>query len=270
MTLGQSNDEGGSTGAALDHTPHAARYNLRDYGGYRTTDGSRLKTGMLFRSGQLDHAAAADEGLLARMGIDQVIDFRGRDEVAAAIPAAFSGFAGTVFFASDPDNTVPHAMGRLAAAGSAAQVGELMCDVYRRLVRSGRFIETMRGYFHALAASRGATLVHCFAGKDRTGLAVALFQQTMGVERGDVVSEYLLTNAMGEARIAAGAQALQKQAPAGTPDWVFREVMSVNEAFLDAGFAEIEGRWGSTEAYIQETTGMDPAALAELRNRYCA
>jgi protein tyrosine/serine phosphatase len=160
-------------------------------------------------------------------------------------------------------------MDRMAAAGSAAQIGELMSDVYRRLVRSGRFIETMRGYFQALAASQGATLVHCFAGKDRTGLAVALFQQTMGVERADIVSEYLLTNAMGEARIAAGARALQKQAPAGTPDWVFREVMSVNEAFLEAGFAEIEGRWGSVEAYILETTGMDPAALAVLRSRYC-
>jgi hypothetical protein len=45
--------------------------------------------------------------------------------------------------------------------------------------------------------------------------------------------------------------------------------MSVNEGFLEAGFDEIEGRWGSTEAYIRATTGMDPAALDVLRSRYC-
>jgi protein-tyrosine phosphatase len=270
MTPEQSSEQGGNRGAALDRTPHAARYNLRDYGGYRTTDGSLLKTGVLFRSGQLDHAAAEDQGLVARMGIDRVIDFRGRDEVAASIPAAFAGFAGSVFFATNLDNPVPHAMDRLAAAESPARVGELMSDVYRRLVRSGRFIETMRGYFHALVASEGATLVHCFAGKDRTGLAVALFQHVMGVDRADIVGEYLLTNAMGEGRIAIGAEALQRQAPDGTPNWLFREVMSVNEAFLDAGFAEIESRWGSVEAYIVEATGMNQAALADLRARYCA
>ncbi len=113
-TVGDNSSESRSFASpCTGHTINAAKYNLRDYGGYVTGSGGRLRRGGLFRSGQLDHVGRDDHSLLQRLGVGAIVDLRGPAELGEGDSPAFEGFTGKVLFAEAVDNLVPHSMDHL-------------------------------------------------------------------------------------------------------------------------------------------------------------
>ena len=255
-----------------EHTVNAARYNLRDYGGFATRTGGRLRTGGLFRSGQLDNVGVDEHGLLQRLGIGSIIDLRGPAELGEGGSPAFEGFAGKVLFAKAADNLVPHSMKHLVGVKSPDEVAAQMISVYRRLPFSERFRQALTNYFDALGGVGDdvgpATLIHCFAGKDRTGIAVGLFLHLAGVHEDDIYADYLATNDMGEERIALGLPHLNARAGGEAPEWVLREVMAVRPDYLAAMFKEVAKRSGDPAKFLAAATGRTPAELAAIVERW--
>ncbi|HMO67720.1 MAG TPA: tyrosine-protein phosphatase [Novosphingobium sp.] len=251
--------------AALPLSPHAARYNLRDYGGYAVASGGRVRQGLLLRSGQLDDALPADEGLLARLGVQTVIDLRSASEIGQTKAGAYHGFAGRVCTAACEDGVIPHAIKGLIGLGRAEDVAAKMIETYRLLPGSPRFREGLTHYFAALAEPGGATLIHCFAGKDRTGLAVALLHLVLGVHRDDMVHDYLLTNSCGEERIAAGIAVLRRQSAADVREDVLREAMGVRADYLAAALAVIGEEAESPATWVGQVTGLGESGLERIR-----
>ena len=101
MTPASRKPADGSRGDAPNYpefatAPAAPTFNLRDFGGYRVPGGGALRRGLLYRSAQLCRAEEAESGLLARLGIATVIDFRGSAERNGARGAAFEGFVGRI------------------------------------------------------------------------------------------------------------------------------------------------------------------------------
>jgi protein tyrosine/serine phosphatase len=126
-------------------------------------------------------------------------------------------------------------------------------------------------YFEALATTDGAIVVHCAAGKDRTGLIVALTHKLAGVHDDDIVADYLLTNDAGrfEAHGAQWAKIIgQERGREPTLD-VMKYVMGVQAEYLDRSFASIEAR-GGLERYMRETLGVDAARRAQIERRLFA
>lgn len=259
-----------TSNAAASLSPNAARYNLRDYGGYAMADGARLCTGRLLRSGQLDDALPNDRGLLARLGVTEVIDLRSAGEAGNAAELAYAGFAGAILAPQSEDGVIPHAIKGLVRLESPDEVANHMAGIYRTLPGSARFREAISLYFRVLAESEGASLIHCFAGKDRTGLAVALFHLAMGVHADDVMEDYLLTNAAGEERIAAGIATLRGEGDAAVNEAVLREAMGVRPEYLAAALAVIAAETRSPVTWICQLTGLGSANLEEIRRRYSA
>lgn len=253
-------------------TVNAQRYNLRDYGGYATRSGGRLRSGALFRSGQLDSAGALEAGLLQRLGVGAIIDLRGPAELGDGVSPAFDGFAGQVLFATAEDNLVPHSMEHLIGVQSVDEVAAQMNRVYRKLPYSGRFREALTNYLDALGglavAAGPATLIHCFAGKDRTGIAVGLFHHAAGVHRDDVFADYMATNDMGEERIALGLPNLSRRAGGRAEEWVLREVMAVRAEYLATMFGAVTARSGDPLTYLAEATGRTPAEVTAIAERW--
>lgn len=152
--------------------------NLRDVGGIRA-GGSRIRDGVLLRSGQLAGLTSEGESLLAAR-VQRVIDLRDDAEVAAE-PTAFTSaetlrvplFLGSVasFFAEDMD----------------------LASMYRHLVDDAapRLVEAVR-----LISDGTPTLVNCTIGKDRTGVTVALALSAVGADRDEVIGDYALTAAL--------------------------------------------------------------------------
>ena len=248
-------------------SPNAGRYNLRDYGGYARVGGGRLRRGLLYRSAQFDQALPADAAILARLGIATVIDLRSGVEFGAGLSCAFDGFSGEILAAQSEDGAIPHALGGLMRLNAVADVAGHMIATYRVLPTSGRFTESLALYFGSLAGRDGGNLVHCFAGKDRTGLAVALFHQVLGVHADDMFDDYLRTNTMGDERIASGLATLRGQSDIAVSDAVLREAMGVKPDYLVAALETIAAQFGDPAAYLMQAAGVSRGDLERIADR---
>lgn len=242
-------------------------FNFRDYGGYATAHG-RLVTGQLFRSGHHHGATAADLDLFGRHGIARVIDLRGDSERTSHPCSRAPGFAADVLFA--PGETdgreIPRADFEDAAASRARMIA-----VYRLLPFVPALAATYRLFLDALIERPGASMVHCFAGKDRTGIAVALVHALTGVHCDDLMADYLRSNDpdLIERRLVAEAPTI-RAAFGDRSDAALRRMFGVEAAYLDAAFGAMDERHGGVDGYAEAVLGITPARAALLRARLTA
>jgi protein-tyrosine phosphatase len=252
--------------------PFAGIHNFRDYGGYQGRDGQIVR-GKFYRSGQHHTATAADLVIVDDIGITTVVDLRGDSERRRYPCARGVAFAAQVLFADGETAGAGGAAHAVAAreVKTADDAFSAMIDLYSFMPRRPNLQAVLRQYLTSLAEDDGANLIHCFAGKDRTGLAVALVHRLMGVHHDDVMADYLLTNTAGNsaARIAAGAESIRRSQPAASDEAVAR-LMSVDAAYLYAAFATIDGEWGSPENYARDVLDADGARLEKIRVRMIA
>jgi protein-tyrosine phosphatase len=254
-------------------------HNFRDYGGYATPGGGRVRKGILWRSGQHFGASGADLDRIEALGLRYVVDLRGNSERERSPCKRSTGFSGQVmFYDGETAGLAPHieASGGVSDADGAHRA---MVTLYEEIAFRPSLTSILRRYFAealdgvgaGMGAGEGASLVHCHAGKDRTGIAVALFHHVLGVHRDDMMADYLLTNTAGnnEKRIAdALAQRAGGGVMAQVPEAAIRVLMNVDEAFLAAALASIERRHGTIDAYLEAVLGVDAAARAGLCQRY--
>ncbi len=244
-------------------------HNFRDYGGYETRGGQKIRRGLLYRSGQHVDATPADLATIAALELATVIDLRGDTERADFPCARPEGFAAEVLFAAGETADGGHAPHVAAARDvvTAEDAHAAMLRFYPTMPFRPNLITVYRHYASALAQRPGASLLHCLAGKDRTGLAAALLHHLLGVHGDDIMEDYLLTNSAGniDRRIAAGAVTVRKSFGPNMQDDAVRTLMSVHPAYLDAAFAAITETHGSVEAYARDVLGVDDPALRAIR-----
>jgi protein tyrosine/serine phosphatase len=144
-----------------------------------------------------------------------------------------------------------------------------MMRYYTRAPHTPRLVELYRRYFDVLAKGEGALVVHCAAGKDRTGLIVALTHVLAGVHRDDVVADYMLTNdpERFEAFGATWADAIRQERGFGPSLETMRMVMGVEPAYLERSLGEIEARSGGVEGYLRDVLGVDAGKRAAIEER---
>lgn len=241
-------------------------HNFRDYGGYRTADGGKVKTGLLFRSGH--HAQATEEDLMRMhdLGLSHVIDLRGNGERTShpvRLPSAFEGEL--LHFDGETAGLGAH-LGALDGAMTAEDAHQAMEKLYSTLPERTNLIWILKRYFDALAKGEGASLVHCHAGKDRTGMAVDLLHHALGVHPDDAMEDFLLTNHVGDqqARIAQSAPTIRARYGA-VDDETVRVVMGVDARYLHAARKAVKESHGSVAAFLEDVLGVDEERRAALR-----
>ncbi len=244
-------------------------HNFRDYGGYGARGGTRLKTGLLFRSSQHKDATPQDLAQLAWVGLTTIIDLRGDKERKwhpCPRPAAFN--AKVLFASGQTSGTAPH-VDAAQASRSAEDVRVSMASHYRDMPFRPQLTSIYSQYFEALAERDGASLIHCLAGKDRTGIVIAVLHHLLGAHPDDVMSDYLLTNTAGDvdARIAAGIASIQASSSRGMDDAAMRMLMSVQPEWLDNAFEAIVARHGGVENYARDMLGVTPERLTKIERR---
>ena len=240
-------------------------HNFRDYGGY-AAHGGRVRRGLLYRSGQHVGASDSDLAMIDALGLRHVVDFRGASEREASPCRRGDAFCAEVHvFDGETANLAPHLE---AAEGVLDREGahRAMERIYRNLPNREPVLWVMRRYFDVLARGEGASLVHCLAGKDRTGMAVALLHHALGVHPDDAMEDFLLTNSAGniEARVAAGAEAVRAKYGA-IDDETIAVLMGVDERYLHAMRESVESAHGSLDAFLEDVLGVDEAKREALR-----
>jgi protein tyrosine/serine phosphatase len=239
--------------------------NFRDFGGYATAAGQQMRKGHLFRSAHFAQASSADLQLLEALKIQTIVDLR-RPAERERNPSPPHGIR-TVSHPGEAEGVLPPHMAAFERAGSDVEAArEAMMGVYRALPFDPMIVDLYRDYFAALEEGEGPVLIHCSAGKDRTGLACALTHHLAGVSREDMMEDYLATNRsnlIDEPTIAGIRENLAHEGRPATDDAI-RMVLSVRPEFLEAALASIAERYASLDAYFDDVLGLTARRRAAI------
>ncbi len=228
--------------------PIQGSLNFRDFGGYPTTDGGFLVKGKLFRCGMLTDINETGLEQFSGLGIGVICDLRREDEVALYPSPPHPAFdciqnipiaPGTSSDLRDSMMTKDHSSEDQIAFMTeiTKEIARDHLDAYRRVLRC--LIETEQGF-----------LIHCMAGKDRTGFGVAMIQLMLGVSKELVMEDYLLTNQATElitrtrARMAEQFQEID--------DATLEIIARVKGVYLEAALLEVDTVYGGIRVYLEE------------------
>jgi protein tyrosine/serine phosphatase len=234
--------------------------NFRDFGDYRGHDGAWLRRGHLYRSASHGRASDADLEVIAGLGLAVIVDLRRRNERERDPSRRHRGFAGQVI--ENPTGAESEDTWRAHISRSDLSVEsfrDYMFDYYRAAPFEARHLDLFSRYFKALADSDGPVLIHCAAGKDRTGLLAALTHHLAGVHHDDIAADFLLTNdPVRLAKRLPMVTAVIAEIAGRTPQAeAVNTAMSVEAVYLDASFAAIGERFGGVDAYLEQALGVD-------------
>ena len=229
--------------------------NFRDLGGYPTHDGRSLRWRRIFRSNHLGHLTTADIDIVRGLGVRSAFDFRGIEERAGAA----CGLAEIAVHSLPIEPTVVAALRAEFAAGSlsASVAREIMRESYRNYVRHNT--HSFRALFGHLVQDHAPLVIHCTAGKDRTGFACALILHALDVADEVIADDYLLTNRFYR-RDPSSAIDL--------PDDVRQAIGTVDATFLAAGFDAVRADYGDLETYFTDGLNVGERERADLKARY--
>ena len=229
--------------------PSSGARNLRDLGGYPTSDGRRTRWRTLFRSGCLDQLTPAGQSWLVQVGLRTVIDLREDDEVAER-PNVLPDSAEVRY------RRIPLFEGPLPdAKPPPLDVG------YWRVIEQ-RYVP-VRAVFEALDEPRALpALIHCHAGKDRTGVLVALILAAIGVQHATIAADYALS------ATCLGADYLDE-----TREWFtskgwsweeYRHLAGAPAELMLSVLGQIESHYGGVTPYLA-SIGVSHSVLERLR-----
>lgn len=247
--------------------------NFRDYGDYASAAGRRVHAGRLFRAGHQARVSDTDLARLSAFGIGTVVDLRRPGERRDQPSRRPAGFAGTVIeSAHDDGGEAPHITFLKSADLTPDSGRRFMTDTYRRLPFEPSHLDLFTRYFQTLGETDQPVLIHCAAGKDRTGTLAALTHHLLGVHADDMVEDYLLTNVAVDLDRRAPGIARQLEAMTGrsaSHDAVVA-FLGVEAVYLETALAEIAARFGSLDSYLEQALGVDAGLRDRIGERLAA
>ncbi len=243
--------------------------NFRDFGGYETADGGRIRRNLLFRSGHHAEATERDIETMDNLSILFQADLRRPDErerqAAKWRPAEILTHDG------GRETQSPHVQFLSHIEASVEDADDWMNDYYKTAPFKAHHVELFTGWFDRLAGMGAdqAALVNCAAGKDRTGIVCALTKHVLGVSDEDILADYELTNQAVDidARLPDAQAYFNDMLGREYPADVYRPFMGVRARYLRTAFATIEAEAGSIDAYLTDALGLTEAQRADLKTR---
>jgi protein-tyrosine phosphatase len=254
--------------------------NFRELGGYSTADGRRIRRQRVYRSDALSQLHPDDFASLDALPIQLVCDVRSVHERATAPNSWPVSRASTQPVSQHADRQIEHlhldVSNDLRAANkelsralksnpTAAGADAVMLSTYKAMPRA--FIGRLAPVFDWLSSSDHAVLVHCTAGKDRTGFFCAMLMLALGVERSIVFNDYMLTaQRFGVAHLANATRGLNAAMGIKLDPEVLKVLAGVREDYLDVALQTIEAEFDSVDNYLLLAAGLDAPRRRALQN----
>lgn len=248
--------------------------NLRDLGGYKTSDGTTVAPGLVYRSDQLSGISPSDMERLAALRLKNAYDLRTAEEREKRPDELPPGVNYVVLdVLADSPQAGPAQLEKLMANPKEAnavlgggKVEAAFDNAYREFISLPSAQREFRKLFVALGDQKELpALFHCTTGKDRTGWAAAAFLTLMGVPKDTVYEDYLRSN---DYILTAYKKAIDDFAAAGGDAEIPKAILGVKKQYLDAAFDEMQKKYGSMEKYFSEGLGIDVAQQKALRDLY--
>jgi protein-tyrosine phosphatase len=231
--------------------------NARHLGEFVTEDGRVTSSAALVRSDNLARLTIEGKNALVADGVSTVIDLRFRQELEReANPFASPNPGSSIAYHHLPLMTTER-----AEAIALVRDAETTQEAYRATLEG--FQANIGEIMTVIAGSApGRIVMHCSAGKDRTGLIAALALRFVGASRQDIAEDYLMTNT------CLQTSHDQELAQIADPDERARKALDLqlSPAFILETLDHVEQRYGSVGGYL-ETCGLDHETLERLRRR---
>jgi protein-tyrosine phosphatase len=254
--------------ADLDSAPAGAG-NFRTLGGLITRDGRRLRRHFLMRSDRLAHLTAQGWEQLAATGLTTICDLR-RAVECAEHPNHVPAVLGIEEVACEVNNDLRSnrtLRDILVTQPTAAGAEALMIAMYRQLPQ--QTAPAISRIAERLLSGGAPLLIHCTAGKDRTGFAVAMLLHALGVAHEEIEQDYLASANWRHAHVHRESLTkgwLTSTVPAEEIDAVCDALLGVRPVFLRASYEQIARDFGSVERYFDVAVGFDDAKRERLRD----
>ena len=242
--------------------------NARDLGGLPTTDGGSTVHGRLLRSENLQELTPGDVSrLVEELGLTTVIDLRSTNEVTIEGPAPLDALSGVRHahhpvlkeFLDVSDTLKAALLTESIEADRERYPDDPMCGHYLGYLENRP--EEVVGALRAIATAPGAAIVHCAAGKDRTGVVVALALTVAGVEPQAIIDDYMATDDRLEAIVARLSRSRMYAGDVTSrPVKAHAPRAETMKAFLE----QLTVRYGGIDAWLTGN-GFGAAEIAALR-----
>ena len=243
--------------------------NFRDFGGYDTAHGRPLKRGLLYRSANHAYATEADLARMRALNVAAIIDLRRTDERTREPSRRWADCQAAIIENDIASEHPDWAQSMKRATLTPQWFLDDGVAYYRRGPFEPRHVDLWTRYFRTLAEAPGAIVVHCAAGKDRTGMICALTHHIAGVHDDDIMADFLETN--NEARMARKMSFLGPWLKEHTGhivgDDALRVAVGVHADYLNTAFGVIRERHGSVDGYLSDVLGVDDALRSRLHER---
>lgn len=255
--------------------------NTRDLGGMVTKEGRVISKKRLLRSGELYNACQEDIDFLLEYRLCEIIDLRTNQERTEK-PDPFLQNVTNIHLPIVKDSTqgISHEeqarldleralySGELNDAKAARQ---LMHEMYYQMITDPFSLHQYALFMERLVQKKdGAVLWHCAAGKDRAGLAAILVLESLGVEREQIITDYLLTDKYMQENIQQEAALLKEKGKEHTTD--FEEVLSyllgAKIEYIELIYETIEKKYRSFSHFLEKEIHMDASKIEILKQNY--
>ncbi|MDX7988543.1 tyrosine-protein phosphatase [Xenorhabdus sp. 12] len=237
--------------------------NFRDLGNKKLSNGAKIKSGLLFRSGALDKLTQDDQSFLAEQNLFQIIDYRDSCEIMDKPDQIWLG----AHYHHAPANPLSKEV-----SANLDQLDKEILEQFDAKVFMARLYELLpikNDAYKTLASlllqpEKGGIVQHCAVGKDRTGVGSALVLLALGADLDMVMEDYLLTNVT----LAPYRDYLLNEYAKTMSDSVvekFAYVYSVREEFLLTALNSINQHYGCVDIWLEKDIGLDIAAREKLQ-----
>lgn len=240
------------------HHPFEGCFNFRDIGGYQTTDGQRVRWGRFYRTGRQDRMTDADREKFFALGVNTQIDLRKPDEISdqgrGPLELMGANYHNISVIPEGGTDTLSRLVGDTGISGKR----------YLGYLEFGP--ESWIRLFEILAAESSAPIVlHCTAGKDRTGVSTAFLLSVLGVPRAVIEHDYKITN------VDVPRQADFIERTVGYPDGMDRPAMLKAAGVPEEAMADfldgLDERWGGAMGYLR-SIGIGESTFEAVRKIY--
>lgn len=245
--------------------------NFRDIGGIKNKAGKEILTDVFLRSGELSNLTKDDEQRLATAyRLSKIIDLRSEAEVKErpdkSVPKTEYIHIDILEDITDEGASIEDFVKIGSPEKSAAYMEKLYADIALNPTAQKGY----KRFFEEILAleQEESLLFHCFAGKDRTGIAALLVLESLDVPKEAIYTDYLLTNQLRKQENAMILEQAKKAQLAENNLEALHVALNVDSSYLDSFYQTVGQEYGNISAYLKQAIGVDKEMIETINHRF--